>query len=73
MSCVYCIPKDKSKKLDPSGMKGIFVGYSNSSKAYKIYLKDGHHIEVSRDVISDESIPFKKSKELSMDSDNEEL
>jgi len=56
------IPKDKRKKLDPSGMKRIFVGYSNSSKAYRIYMKDGHHIEVSRDVIFDESIALKKSK-----------
>ena len=54
-------------------MKGIFVGYSNSSKAYRIYMKDGHHIEVSRDVIFDESIAFKKSKELSIDFDDEEL
>jgi len=67
------IPKDKRKKLDPSDMKGIFVGCSNSSKAYRFYMKDGHHIEVSCDVIFDESIAFKKSKELSIDSDDEEL
>lgn len=40
------IPKDKRKNLDPSGMKGTFVGYSNSSKAYRIYMQDGHHIEL---------------------------
>ena len=67
------ISKDKRKKLDPSGMKGTFIGYSNSSKAYRIYMIDGHHIEVSRDVIFDESIAFKKSNELSIDSDDEEL
>ena len=32
------IPKEKRTKLDPSGKKGIFVGYSESSKAYKIYF-----------------------------------
>ena len=67
------IPKDESKKLDPSAMTGTFVGYSNSSKAYRIYIKEGHHIEVSQDVIFDESITLKKSKELPMDSDDEEL
>jgi len=36
-------------------------------------MKDGHHIEVSRDVIFDESIAFNKSKELSIDSDDKEL
>ena len=28
------VPKDKRSKLDPSGKKGIFVGYSETSKAY---------------------------------------
>jgi hypothetical protein len=32
------IPKDKRKKLEPSGKKGIFIGYSESSKAYRIYI-----------------------------------
>ena len=67
------IPKDKRKKLDPSGMKGTFVGYNNSSKAYRTYIKEGHRIEVSRDVIFDESIAFKKSKDLLMDSNDEEI
>ena len=32
------IPKEKRTKLDPSGNKGIFVGYSETSKAYRIYF-----------------------------------
>jgi len=54
-------------------MKGTFVGYNNSLKAYRIYVKEGHHIEVGRYVIFDESLAFKKSKEVSIDSDDEEL
>ena len=30
------IPKEKRTKLDPSRKKGIFLGYSKSSKAYRI-------------------------------------
>ena len=30
------IPKEKRTNLDPSGMKGIFVGYIESLKAYRI-------------------------------------
>lgn len=67
------IQKDKRKKLEPSSVKGIFVGYSNSSKAYIISMKDEHHIEVNCDVIFDGSITFKKSKELSIDSDDKEI
>jgi hypothetical protein len=32
------IPKDKRKKLEPSIKKGIFMGYNESSKAYRIYI-----------------------------------
>ena len=28
------IPKEKRTKIDPSGRKGIFVGYNDTSKAY---------------------------------------
>ena len=32
------ISKEKRTKLDPLGKKGIFLGYSKSSKAYRIYF-----------------------------------
>jgi hypothetical protein len=32
------IPKEKRNNLDPSGKKGIFVGYCEVSKAFKIYI-----------------------------------
>ena len=32
------IPKDKSLKLDLSGKKESFVGYSEKSKSYQIYI-----------------------------------
>jgi hypothetical protein len=38
------IPKDKRNKLEPSGKKGIFVGYSDSSKSYRIYILEQHKI-----------------------------
>jgi hypothetical protein len=48
------IPKEKRNKLDPSGKKGIFVGYCEVSKAFRIYIPGQHHIEISRDVTFDE-------------------
>ena len=47
------IPKVKRTKLDPSGKKGIFVGYSESSKAYRIYFPGFKNINISRDVTFD--------------------
>jgi hypothetical protein len=57
------IPKDKRNKLETSGKKGIFVGYSDSSKAYRIYILEQHKIEVSRDVTFNERTTFRKSIE----------
>jgi hypothetical protein len=57
------IPKDKRNKLEPSGKKGIFVGYSDSSKAYRIYIPEQHKIEVSRDVMFNKRMAFRKSIE----------
>jgi hypothetical protein len=57
------IPKDKRNKLEPSGKKGIFVGYSDSSKAYRIYIPEQHKIEFRRYVTFNERIAFNKSIE----------
>jgi hypothetical protein len=68
------IPKDKRNKLEPSGKKGIFVGYSDSSKAYRIYIPEQHKIEVNRDVTFNEKMAFKKSIEETIEEEEiEEL
>jgi hypothetical protein len=48
------VPKDKRSKLDPSGEKGIFIGYSETSKAYKVYIPGHRQIQTNRDVTFDE-------------------
>ena len=40
------IPKEKRNKLDPSGKKGIFVGYCEVFKAFRIYILGQHHIDM---------------------------
>jgi hypothetical protein len=68
------IPKDKRNKLEPLGKKGIFVGYSDSSKAYRIYILEQHKIEVSGDVIFNERMAFRKSIEETIEEEEiEEL
>jgi hypothetical protein len=66
------IPKDKRNKLEPSGKKGIFVGYNDSSKAYRIYIPEQHKIEVSRDVTFNEKMAFKKSIEETIEEEENE-
>ena len=56
------IPKEKRTKLDPSGRKGIFVGYSESSKAYRIYFPGFKKTDINRDVTFDEDSSYIKSR-----------
>ena len=58
------IPKEKRTKLDPSGKKGIFVGFSESSKAYRIYFLGYKKIDISRDVTFDEDTAYNKSRKI---------
>ena len=58
--------------MDPSGKKGIFVGYSETSKAYRIYVPGQRQIEVSRDVTFDEDAAFLRSRESHLDVVTEE-
>jgi hypothetical protein len=46
------VPEEKRTKMEPSGKKGVFVGYIENSKAYRIYVSGQRQIEVSRDVTS---------------------
>ena len=67
------VPKDKRTKLEPSGKKGTFVGYIESSKACKIYIPGSRHIEVSKDVSFKEEVSLKKSIGSDIEIDDEEL
>ena len=58
--------------MDPLGKKGIFVGYSDQSKAYIIYIPGFRQIEVNKDVTFDEDVDFSKSKKTHVDEVYEE-
>ena len=66
------IPKEKISKLDPSGKKGIFVGYSEQSKYYIIYVRGFHHTEINKNVTFDEDASFNKSRKKNVDEYHEE-
>lgn len=48
--CFSYVPQVKRDKLDKKAEPGIFVGYSNTSKAYRIFQPQNGKIIVSRDV-----------------------
>ena len=58
------IPKELRKKMEPTAEKGIFVGYSEISKAYRIYIPALRRVVVRRDVKFEEQKAFERSREL---------
>jgi transposase InsO family protein len=58
------IPKELRKKMEPTAEKGIFVGYNEVSKAYRIYIPTLKRVVVRRDVKFEEQKAFERSREL---------
>jgi hypothetical protein len=61
--CYYHVPSEKRKKLDTTAKKGILVGYSEASNAYRIFMSARRKIFVCRDV------QFKEERALSRSRD----
>jgi hypothetical protein len=66
------ILKERRTKMDPSGKKGIFVGYCEVSKAFIFYIPGYHHIDINRDVTFDEDATLKKSRRCQLEEVYEE-
>eukprot|EP00253_Pinus_taeda_P003200 PITA_03200 len=58
------IPKEKRTKLEPTAEKGIFVGYSETSKAFRIYIPAQKKVVIRWDVKFKEDKAFRRSREL---------
>ena len=48
---VYVLNRDPRKgKFDDRSKKGIFLGYSEVSKAYRVWISDERRVDISRDI-----------------------
>ncbi|KAH9762966.1 hypothetical protein KPL70_001008 [Citrus sinensis] len=72
--CKYFVlnTKDNLGKFDPKSDVGIFLGYSNSSKAYRVYNKRTLVVEESMHITFDESNPSFTEKVVVDDNAEEE-
>jgi hypothetical protein len=55
------VPSEKRTKLEPLAQKGFFMGYSETSKAYRVYIPLQGKNVVNKDVRLEESRAFRKS------------
>ncbi|KAH9687354.1 Integrase catalytic domain-containing protein [Citrus sinensis] len=65
--CFILNTKDNLDKFDPKSDVGIFLGYSNSSKAYRVYNKRTLVVEESMHVTFNESNPSSAEKGVAND------
>jgi transposase InsO family protein len=56
------VPSEKRTKMEPTIERGIFVGYSETSKAFRIYLPSLRKTVLRRDVRFEEDEAFRKSR-----------
>jgi hypothetical protein len=56
------VPSKKRTKLEPMVERGIFVGYSETSKAFRIYLPSLRKTVLRRDVRFEKEGAFTKSR-----------
>jgi len=69
----FHVPKEKRIKLDAFGKKGTFVGYSETSKAYRIFVPGQREVEISHDVTIDEDVVVGKISNLPIHRTNKEV
>ena len=69
--CFILNSKEYLTKFDPKSNEGIFLGYSNNSKAYRVFNLKSLVVEESMNVAFDESKPPVKYKDL-VDQENVE-
>ena len=73
MQIFFFNTKDNLGKFDPRSYVGVFLGYSNSSKAYRVYNKRTLIVEESMHVTFDESNPSSMEKFVVDNDVDEEL
>jgi len=50
----FHVPKEKRNKFEATRRKGMFLGYCENSKSFRIYIPNQRKVEISRHVTYDE-------------------
>lgn len=67
------IPKEKRRKWDKKSKRGVFVGYSDNTKGYRIFYPSENKVELSRDVVFDELKKCSKVADSAVNSESESV
>jgi hypothetical protein len=53
--CYILVKKGRNSKFAPKAVEGFLLGYDSNTKAYRVFNKSSGLVEVSSDVVSDET------------------
>jgi hypothetical protein len=53
--CYILVKKGRNSKFAPKAVEGFLLGYDSNTKAYRVFNKSSGLVEVSRDVVFDET------------------
>jgi len=56
--------KDKRNKLESTRKEGMFFGYCDNSKSFRIYVPSQRNIKFSKDVTFDENVALGKARDI---------
>ena len=65
--------KGRNSKFAPKAVEGFLLGYDSNTKAYRVFNKSSGLVEVSSDVVFDETNDFPREQVDLDDVDEEEL
>jgi hypothetical protein len=66
------VKKGRNSKFAPKAVEGFLLGYDSNTKAYRIFNKSSGLVEVSRDVVFDETNGSSREQVCDLDDVDEE-
>ena len=69
----FHVPKEKRSKLDAFGKKGMFMRYSETLKAYRVYVPGQREVEICHNVTFDEDASLWKGINLPNSEENHDV
>jgi len=60
----FHVLREKRNKLGASRKKGIFLGYSENTKGYRVYVAGQREVEIGHDVTFDKDMALSKVDNL---------
>jgi hypothetical protein len=70
--CYILVKKGRNSKFAPKAVEGFLLGYDSNTKAYRVFNKSSGLVEVSSDVVFDETNGSPREQVVDFDNIDEE-